>query len=839
MFPPIANGSARDYVTQTTLLPVKARPKQRELAMTCLRTTLFVLLMLSSLAFDGRSIPAQSGGPKAPSPDPPVVVLARWHGTYSFRWVAEASFYRGLALILSSSGCTTEGQASMVFREERNRFGTVSTVVESVTWTCKVTDLHYTDETKRKIPAGDGGSGGGSFSEKDLLSAQADPDPKVVADLQKALAKAKADEAAAKAKLVKDENKIVAANAEWNAAIAVLKSKGAAAEFAELDQENALDNYERDINDDSLSAAQKMAAFNQWRQALRAKQSAQNALTSATSAEALKHRLFLDAHVACENDKTALNQAEQALRDAQDAVDGLYKAWQSGSSASVQMTTDAKTGQRQVTVGFSIRKKMTFPVKFLPLKREEAFGVVVDNEPKTRYDSMKVLFGNVKGQMNGEQAELTDSFKRGDNEWKVSWRRVPVSKETLVVKGEIYHRVCIPKNEKNFNVVLVGDTWKEGIIPVRGRVRVEAWTPRVNPKDARAPLIPPGQPADIVSASDDNGKFELSIPNPVEVKTIRLRFTYASKEAQLTECTSFDMGSEYIRKGLGATDKATQLDPVDRLTQCWLRWENKPKDFIAGGARRIGGPVVRRNGATTTLEFNKMNGIFVNSFVFKTPHVNQVQNELNLTGVKVPAKKILEVLALNTSAADFKNKDAEVRKRLGVPADKAVVPEEVATDVTISGGEVCFPSSTAVALRFLGKINNPEDGIQQIGQGCYDYYYNAKKKMNPKAFPYKPVQFNATLWPFAEPVGGENNNKKWLVTCTETAYDTKRPWQVAGDVEPFLRGYVKSQFAIDSNLSAMNVFQSSSDREVLLNLGRGNPAAVSINHLKEEATLFA
>jgi hypothetical protein len=393
------------------------------------------------------------------------------------------------------------------------------------------------------------------------------------------------------------------------------------------------------------------------------------------------------------------------------------------------------------------------------------------------------------------------------------------AKEALVVRGEIYHRVRIPQDDKDFNVVLAGGDWKEGIIPVRGRVRVEAWTPR---GDAS---IDKNQPADIVAASDDKGRFEVSIPDPEQVKLIRLRFTYSNKQARLlTECTTFEMDAGYIAKALGATDKPAQLDSLKRVTECWLRWEEKPKRYSLGD-ESAGGPVARRSGGTTTLEFTKTGGIFVNTFILQAPYVNQNTHPIKLANVNVPAKMILDLLAKNTPAADLPATEAAVRTRLSLAAGQAV-PDESTTELTIGGGEVCFPSSAAMALGCLGVVDDAAKGLQQIGQGCYDYFYKTNKEKNPSAFPYRAPRFGSRTWPFSD-----NGDKQWLTTRPEGGY---HPWQVASPAEPNLPGFVKQQFHVSTALrESVNVFADKADRrdrDVLQNLGRGNPALVSISH---------
>ncbi len=414
----------------------------------------------------------------------------------------------------------------------------------------------------------------------------------------------------------------------------------------------------------------------------------------------------------------------------------------------------------------------------------------------------------------------TGQFARGEQGSKKSNEPTSpaVAKEVLVVRGEIYHRLRIPQNDKDFNVVRGSDGWKEGVVPVRGQVRVEAWTPHGDI------AIDKNQPADIVSASDDKGHFEVTIPDPKSVKLIRLQFTYSNKQARLlSECTNFEMNANYIGKALGATGKPIQLDSLKRVSECQLRWEEKPKNYPLGNDS-AGGPVASRAGGTTTLEFSKANGIFVNTFILQAPYVNQNTHPIKLTNVKAPAKKILELLAQNTAVADLPAAEAAVRARLGIAAGQAV-PDESTTELTIGGGEVCFPASAAMALGSLGVFDDAGKGIGQVGQGCYDYFYKTNKELKPSDFPYRAPRFSSRTWPF-----GDNGDKQWLTTRPVGGY---HPWQVADPPNPNLPGYVKQAFNVSTSLrGSVNVFadKADRDRDVLQNLARGNPALVSISH---------
>ena len=216
-----------------------------------LRSSLVGLFLLVLPAWMSDRALAQSSDPgaaKSGKPDDRApVVVARWYGTYSHTRVTGASSMRGtFGLLLSSIGSTETGKASIVFREERNRAGTISGVVESFSWSTKLTDLHYHDSEKR-IPAGEGGSGSGSFSEKDLAGEKIAPNPQQLATAQNALTAAKNKQAAAEQKVKDDEKNVETTKAKWDAALDALKKAQAAIAPLQSAFDQAVANYKEII----------------------------------------------------------------------------------------------------------------------------------------------------------------------------------------------------------------------------------------------------------------------------------------------------------------------------------------------------------------------------------------------------------------------------------------------------------------------------------------------------------------------------------------------------------------------------------------------------------------
>jgi hypothetical protein len=418
----------------------------------------------------------------------------------------------------------------------------------------------------------------------------------------------------------------------------------------------------------------------------------------------------------------------------------------------------------------------------------------------------------------------------------IDWK---VKKKALAVRGRVVHRVYVPKGDEKGNFIDINSSdWAKigpRVVPPAGKVRVEAFFVEPNQKDET------GDPFDKTD-TDDHGCFQLLVP-ALRGKTLRLRTTYANNEAILKEQCRIDVPMDRIldkmerMKGSSASEpvgdidnKGTVTGVIKRQTDVWVRYSGELKKIDLGNETRDG--ALRKYPAEPyALELNALNSILVNSFILKAPYVSQNRNPVNVTGVKVPAKTLWDLLQANGTDKD----KIAFRQRLGL-GEKDEVPVEKTTDVKIIGGEVCFPSSAAMAMGCLGKVADPAAAIGQIGQGCYDNFDLTKRKDKPAEFPYATPQYDTTRWPYRdhkEPTG-ESNDKKWLVTCKGTSF---RPWQnTGGSSEPYLCGYIKNQYGVDSKVQGdppkkpYDIFDAANDGTVLQKLGSGGPALASIVH---------
>lgn len=406
---------------------------------------------------------------------------------------------------------------------------------------------------------------------------------------------------------------------------------------------------------------------------------------------------------------------------------------------------------------------------------------------------------------------------------KIDWH---VKRKALAVRGRVLHRIYVPKGNDKGNFIDINSTdWAKigpRVVPPMGKVKVEAF------------LIEPGQKEETgdpvnTTDTDDHGCFQLLVPT-VSGKTLRLRTTYANNEAILKEQCRIDFSMDQImdrmERMVGAS-ASEEVKGTERQTEVWVRWKGDLKKIDLGKEPRT---VVLRKyfGEPFALEFNALNSILVNTFILKAPYASQNRNDVNLTGVHVPARRLWELLPEKTTEKER----MAFRQRLGL-GEKDEIPEHTTTTATIVGPEVCFPSSTSMAMGCLGKLTDAAIGIQDIGQGCYDYFYTVKTKAKPNVYPYAAAQYSASRWPYIDmptPVTYSNNPKKWLPSCVYGG-DTWRPWQIVGDAEPYLRGFVKNEYGVDSQYQPnTNVFASSHDGTVLHKLGAGSPALVSIKH---------
>src|SRR5687768_2980785 len=127
------------------------------------------------------AIVVRAGGePPATQPDafePRYRTVARWTGTIKMRIRSYATREPGLfGLALSAPNNLEESTAQVSIREEADEVdGARRTVVESLTWSSKVSDLYYQNKDGSRVAAGPGGGGGGSYSEAELAGDPAPP----------------------------------------------------------------------------------------------------------------------------------------------------------------------------------------------------------------------------------------------------------------------------------------------------------------------------------------------------------------------------------------------------------------------------------------------------------------------------------------------------------------------------------------------------------------------------------------------------------------------------------------------------------------------------------------
>jgi hypothetical protein len=459
-------------------------------------------------------------------------------------------------------------------------------------------------------------------------------------------------------------------------------------------------------------------------------------------------------------------------------------------------------------------------LKLLNVDKEEtieAWNVFPDSEEAVIQPG---LVPRAKVSVNKVEKLMNLSF-----DWKVK-------KKALVVRGQLLERVYVPMGGGNNNFVTMStadwDQIKQQVINPAGTVRIE-----VSFVDADQ-AINETQPPDVKdqltkTETDEHGCFQLQVPT-IKGKTLRLRTTYTNKDAKLKEHCFIDVPMdrilEMMDKMQGDDAKEDLKDDIKRQTYVWVRYKKEYKRIDLGKEPRQA-QLHRYPGGPFALEFDDLKSIFVNTFILQAPYLNQnTISSLDITGVHVPAKKLMDLMPAN-STAQAKDK---VRDRIMGPGSTDSVPVDKTTDAKVVGPEICYPCSTFMALGCL-HYNVPAT-VPDIGQGCYDYFYKAKIAQNPSEFPYEKPQHDTTRWPYRDMpqnVTYSDNPKKWLLTCKGGA---GRPWQFKEDPpEPYLRAFVKDKYSIDSKKDEINVFNSGSDATVLQNLGSGNPGIVSITHL--------
>ena len=100
----------------------------------------------------------------------PAAVVSHWYGEAHLTRESYAGGGPGgaLGVALSTPHSKTEATMTAVLREEIDPLLKRRVIVESISWTSSVSDLYYVNPDKSKVPAGKGGKGSGTLTEKEL-----------------------------------------------------------------------------------------------------------------------------------------------------------------------------------------------------------------------------------------------------------------------------------------------------------------------------------------------------------------------------------------------------------------------------------------------------------------------------------------------------------------------------------------------------------------------------------------------------------------------------------------------------------------------------------------------
>lgn len=880
-----------------------------------------------------------------PEEPPQYRTIARWYGQMS----GQARSYArrepgGFGLALSSPNSVQKTRARVVLREEVDDItGWQHTIVESFSWASSISDLYYENKDGSRAGAGNGGSGFASYSEEQLFGDRVPPSPQQVQDLQRQAQEARAsiedaerEKAEAEAdlrqtltaplsnELSQPMHQLQQARSQYEAltrnpsvAPRQIDEASVRLEKARVTFDAALKKHSEQVQELYSGRIQRLAKVLQDPKASeteKAKAAKEMQEVSERMGEEMNSLSLVTERLAA---LERVRSAQTQLEDAQRALSIQKRRWNEAhtqrtpkASADVSIDKNPKSGNQMVSIQFHVddKKLLEFPIDMIPLKlvgfetqldRLERTSIVKASMPRTSGISF-----SGRADMNNPDDPVTIRVSEqdqggaqglvGGGEWNTSstFTRVPV-KEQLLVRGQVIHRIRIPKNPDDLNFFWTktrglapagnGDPHQpvlpEGAIPVAGQVRIEAWL-----TDETA-AIAPTQPPDLVSSTRLDGSFELGVP-VVKDKLLRLRFVYHNAEAQLTEYNTVEVSIGDI------FSSGTHARPIVQTTICFFRFGKAPKEYLVDS--QTSGATVRREGAQTVLEFAGLNSILINSFILKTPYLNQNLQGFSIGKVKVPAARLLAARPGFVS-------EAKVRSRLGLPPS-GEPPEESETEIKIRGTVVCFPTAVTMALAGLRMMDVqpkavPAEQVRELAQGIYDFHADRShaRTQPPRypeppwvfPFPNDPSQINSTIddafrgilnringsgfdtidfirdwynlsttkkvylnWPFVD-ADNKDLTKQWLisleegsyplviVTSTGALYDAWidqfvfRPWQAAEIVKDFLHRDKKYAGKIKvSILDKSDPFQQA--QKVLNLLGRGGTAVISIDHLDSE-----
>jgi len=892
------------------------------------------LVVVIAFCLQGLWLVGPSSAATNPSTRPAAArrVVARWYGQMSGIHQTYASREPGaLGLSMSRPNMQQQTQARVVIREEVDDLTAARhAVVESLAWSSSVGDLYYLNKDGSRVRAGGGGGGSGSYGEHDLLGEPVPPSPEQLADLRQRVEQAQQDVQQARHDYEKARQEARANDVDpagvplqgpQKELIESLRSyqalqtqPGATDEQIEAAQhrvERARQQYQKHLDeqhkqieqtyteklqplvsrlqDTKLSDEERRKAGEELTRL--SEQLARESQKISAASGVLSHMQELDRLA------QKLAAAERYLRIAQQDLEELLNHRASRASADARVEYDRALRRWRTDLSFGVEDKqlIEFEADVIPLKLVGFKTVLRDQyEPTTMVASVarnKGLFFSGQGDFPEEKGIVLSRNEQYENGspgligggrgWsQATFRRVPTEQQ-LVVQGTILHRIRIPRDEKDLNLVryetlgpaapgspTAAAVSLEGALPVAGKVKVEAWLLDAN--GSPASNVPP----DItVYTRENQGEFSLAVPADRN-KRLFLRFTYHNRDAQLWETNELAVEIERIYSAVGADAQGdAPLDDIVRSSTAYFRYGKAPMEYPLGSELR--GASVRREDSTTTLRFAGFNSILINSFILKTPYLNQNRHPFEVKA-KVPAAKLLAARPAHIS-------EATVRARMRLPASGSV-PDESEIDVPIRGSVLCFPTSVAMSLAGIGLFDIPDgaqhsDHVSRIASEIYQHYRTQYSKM-PEMFPFPtdpaiidriaqessvpPPYYllGANLmywanwtamgaayghWPF---VSGTQQSMEWLISLKHptaklnlTLYgrdgtkhalslDTEnyRPWQWAWITDSYVRKtYGSEAFTYDTPSEPYNVFAADSAKLVNV-LGHGWGSVVSIGH---------
>jgi len=787
--------------------------------------------------------------------------VARWYGDLYARRHHNATREPGaFGLRFSSPNSVQVTRANVVLREEIDEAGIETrTVVESIHWTSTVSELYYQNKDGSRVGAGSGGTGGANCSESQLFVVHP-ARPESLKEIQERIEKARADVA----KWEQEKAKAEAAGKQKEAGAATAKDLAA-------QQQAALDEYNKVMDDSNATDGQKAQATARHRQAAEAYR---NALAAPATPDRATRTSPSGAQQMIEKAKRELNRAQYDLVRAREGTR------MSRVHADAAEYTDAGTKKLMVRLDFSVpsdspgapeslRKLFTLNVDLAPLEASGPFGTKVGSkyEP-TRWSSGIPGFSG-KAEIAEKETVLQREVKGSDGQVVESgtFRRVAV-REQLVVRGKVLHRVRIPRSSTDKNTIVAPITPQslEGAVAVSGSVRVEAWLldPNLREEGGR-PVRVKQPPIQVTQTRAEDGEFELTLPPLPERHVLRLEFTYHNQKAQITETQRIEMSTGPLAnlvKAAGEEGWSAEVDGVGRVGTCYVRYERKPrgKEMPLGYEDR--GAELRRKDGAVTLNFDGVHSILINTFCMAAPYFNQHKQGFTLQAV-VPSERLLAAIPWGR---EYFFSD-EVREQIRARLPNGGRDPEGRTDVKIRGTVVCFPTCQAMILGGLGVEvrTDPADPnpVKSIAQGIYDDFYETNKgSASPWKFPFRfPFPEGKALgeiyakyylsivtakdalkafearkalakslheafneWPYVDADQG-HRNKTWLITVAGAGH---RPWQAVENIKK----YLEKAYPVEvSGALAANVFDfGESDGGVLRALGRGSVALVSIRH---------